>query len=131
MSVAKVLFFLFAFLVAFLIFRLLRSGRLREKYAALWILVGTAVVVLVIWPELLGWVTGLLGIQVPSNLLFFLAIMLLLGVCLHLSLEISKLEGEARILAEEIAILRLRLERGGVGRDSGGKPPTLGDSGVM
>ena len=52
-----------------------------------------------------------LGVQVPSNLLFALTILLALGVCLHLSWEISVVEDETRILAEESAILRADLER--------------------
>ena len=45
----------------------------------------------------------------PSNLLFFLAILLLLGVCLQLSLEISLAEEKSRTLAEHVAILNLQM----------------------
>jgi len=96
--------------VALILTRLLRAGKLREKYAALWILIGTAILLLAGFPGLLVTVSRWFGVQVPSNLLFFLAILLLLAVCLHLSLEISKLEDETRILAEEVAILRLQQE---------------------
>lgn len=87
------------------LFRVLRSGHIREKYAALWILVGAAVIVLAVFPDLLAMLARLTGVQVASNLLFFLAILLLLGVSLHLSLEASKLEDEVRVLAEEVALL--------------------------
>ncbi len=93
------------------LFAVLRQGRMREKYAGLWIVVGVTGAVLGIWPTLLQGLTSFLGFQVPSNLLFFLAILLLLGVCLHLSLEVSQLEDETRTLAEEIAILNEHLDR--------------------
>jgi len=125
-TTGTLLFFLVAGGVAVVIFRLLRSGRLREKYAGLWILVGTSIVALVIWPHVLESITGWLGVQVPANLLFFLAIFLLLGVSLHLSLEISKLEDETRILAEEVAILRLDAER----RGGAASPPPQGANGA-
>ena len=96
-----------AVVVAALLFRVLRSGRLREKYAALWLVLGSVIVILGVWPNLLQWVARLVGVQLAANLLFFLAILLLLGVALHLSLAVSKLEEEARTLAEEVAILRL------------------------
>jgi hypothetical protein len=51
------------------------------------------------------------GVRTPSNLLFFLAALVLLGVCLHLSWEVSRLEDETRRLAEEHAVLRLQVER--------------------
>ncbi|MCL2736635.1 MAG: DUF2304 domain-containing protein [Propionibacteriaceae bacterium] len=93
------------------IFLLLRSRKLKEKYAILWALVGVACLVLVAFPSLLGTVAHFVGIQVGSNLLFTLAILLLLGVCLHLSLEVSSQEDKIRRLAEEAAILRADLER--------------------
>ena len=51
-----------------------------------------------------------MGVQVPSNLLFAMSILMLLGVCLHLSWEISVVEDETRTLAEEVAILRTQVE---------------------
>jgi len=89
---------------------LLRSRRLKEKYAALWILVGVVCIVLAAWPSLLARVAELVGIQVASNLLFTLAIVLLLAICLHLSLEVSGQEDKIRRLAEEAAIAREQLE---------------------
>jgi len=92
------------------IFLLLRSRKLKEKYAVLWALVGIACLVLVAFPHLLSTVASLVGIQVGSNLLFTLAILLLLGICLQLSLEVSAQEDKVRRLAEEAAILRNELE---------------------
>lgn len=108
-------FYLFVALVAIvLILVLLRSRKLKEKYAALWIMVGLAIVLLAIAPGLLYALSRLLGFEVPSNLLFVLAIFLLLGVALHLSLEISRLEDETRILAENVAILNLVVTEAGL-----------------
>ena len=94
-----------------LILELLRRGQLREKYAALWLLIGAAVVVVGLAPGLLSPVSRAVGVQTPSNLLFFVAALVLLGVCLHLSWEVSRLEDETRRLAEEHAVLRLQVER--------------------
>ncbi|MCE3550362.1 DUF2304 domain-containing protein [Pseudonocardia sp. RS11V-5] len=96
---------------------LLRRRQLREKYAVLWILVGTAVVVLTAFPEVLNWISRLLGIIVPANLLFFGALVLLLSVSVHQSWELSRLEDETRKLAEDVAILRLEAEQDRRGRE--------------
>ena len=106
----NLVFLVVALLVAAMIFRVLRSGQLREKYAALWIVLGALIIVLGVWPDLLQAVAGLLGVQLASNLLFFLALVMLLGVALHLSLAVSRMEEEIRTLAEEVAILRLESE---------------------
>lgn len=100
-----------ALVVVLLVLRLLRSRALREKYAALWIVVGLATVILVAFPGLLDWAADVVGFTVPSNLLFLLSVILLLAVALQLSHEISVLEDETRMLAEESAIHRLTITR--------------------
>lgn len=89
---------------------LLRRRQLAEKYAALWLVVGVAVLLLLLVPGLLTWVTRVLGFEVAANLLFFVAVTFLIGVAIHLSWELSRLEDESRTLAEEIALLRDRVE---------------------
>lgn len=96
--------------ILFIVFDMLRLKKIREKYATLWLIVGFATLVLAAFPRLLEIVAQLLSVQVPSNLLFALSIVLALGVCLHLSWEISVVEDETRVLAEEAAILRVQLE---------------------
>ena len=86
----RLFYFLVTVIVIVIILTLLRSRRLREKYAALWIVVGLAIVLLATVPGLLSFLSNLLGFEVPSNLLFVLAIFLLLGVSLHLSRRIPE-----------------------------------------
>lgn len=101
---------IFSLLVVGIVVYLLRGKGLREKYAILWLIVGVSSLVLTAIPGMLRNVTTLVGIQVPSNLLFAIAIIFLTGVALHLSWEVSALEEEARTLSEEAAIQRNRLE---------------------
>ena len=90
---------------------LLRSRRVREKYAFIWIAVGVTVAVLAAFPDVVVWLTGLVGIQTPVNLLFATSLVVLLLVCVQLSVEVSGLEEETRTLTEEVALLRLDVER--------------------
>lgn len=105
-----------AIIMVVVVLLMLRNGRLKEKYAALWLFIGGLTIVLGIFPGLLEWVSGQLGIVVPVNLLFALSILLLVGVSLHVSHELTVLEEETRILAEEVAILRHEVE--GLGRSA-------------
>ncbi len=104
-----------AVVVLGLMLELLRRRQLSEKYAALWLIVGLGVLILLIAPGLLNWASEALGFEVPANLLFLLALTLLLGVSVHLSWELSRLEDETRSLAEELALLRSRVEELEVG----------------
>jgi hypothetical protein len=92
-----------------LLYFLLRTRRIREKYAAVWILVAIAVVILGAFPRILVGFAALAGVGLPVNLLFALAFVTLLTVSIQLSSELSSLEEESRTLAEEVALLRLEL----------------------
>ena len=99
-----------AIAIVALVLEMLRRKKFREKYATLWLVIGALTVVLAAFPQLLSVASDLLGIQLPSTLLFLMSILLLLGVCLHLSWELSVIEDETRTLAEEVAILRTQIE---------------------
>jgi len=103
--------FCLALAIVAIVVEMLRRKRLREKYAVLWLVVGMATLVLAAFPRLLNIVAEFVGVQLPSNLLFIISILMLLGVCLHLSWEISVVEDETRSLAEEVAILRTQMEQ--------------------
>ncbi|WP_394938862.1 DUF2304 domain-containing protein [Psychromicrobium sp. YIM B11713] len=100
-----------ALLIVGVIVQMLRVKKLREKYAVLWLILGIGTAILAAFPGLLGAVSSFVGVQIPSNLLFTIGILLLVGVCLHLSWENSVVEDETRILAEEVAILRAQVEK--------------------
>ena len=90
---------------------MLLRRQLREKYAVLWLAIGLAALLLGIFPAALQWLTIALGFQLPANLIFTLAIALLLAVSLHLSWELTRSEERLRRLAEEAAIARLAQDR--------------------
>lgn len=88
-----------AFLLA-----LLRRGHLRAKYVMLWIPTGLAMLAFAAIPGLLDTVALAAGVAYPPALLFMLAIVLLMVVCMHFSWELSRLEERTRLLAERIAL---------------------------
>lgn len=94
------------------LFELLRRRHLREKYAVLWISVAAVALLLTVVPGLLTGLSNLLGVDVPSNLVFFMALLLLLLATIQHSFEVGRLEEKTRTLAEEIALLRLDVEQG-------------------
>lgn len=118
MSVAVSLVLSISMVVIVLV--MLRNGRLREKYAILWLVIGGLTIILGFFPRLLNWAASIVGVVVPANLLFAMSILLLVGVSLHVSRELTILEDETRILAEEVAILRASVE--GIQRHGTARP---------
>lgn len=95
------------------ILELLRRRQLREKYALLWFAVAIVVGPLAFFPRLLDRVARAVGVVSGVSLVLFLAVVFLLLVCVHLSWEVSRLEEETRVLAEQVALLRMRAPRPG------------------
>ena len=102
-AVASVLLLLF-------VFELIRSRRLRERYALLWLLTGVVVLALSLWRGGLNTIAGWVGVQTyPPAALFAIAALFILGVLLHYSTVISKLSDQNVILAQRVALLEAEL----------------------
>jgi hypothetical protein len=106
------------------LFEMLRRHRLREKYAVIWFIIAICAFIVALFPVLLERATAVLGLQVPANLLFFTASLVLLMLTLQHSYELGRMEERTRTLAEEVALLRLELGR--ANRDS--EPPSPTDT---
>ena len=91
------------------VFELMRSRRLQERYALLWLLTGLVVFVLAVWRGLLGRAADITGIAYPPSALFVLASFFITVVLLHYSTVISKLSEQNTILAQRLALLEGRL----------------------
>lgn len=89
---------------------MLRRRQLSEKYAVLWLAVGVGVLPFAFFPRLIDVLARLLGVASGVSLVLFAGIVFLLVVCVHLSWEVSRLEEETRVLAEEVALIRRERE---------------------
>jgi hypothetical protein len=88
------------------IVELIRRGRLKERYALLWLFAGIILLVFSLSRGLLEYVASLVGIYYPPSLLFLLAFLFLLLITLHFSSVISELSEKNKQLAQELALLR-------------------------
>lgn len=99
----------FSLVVFAAIFYNLRAGRIKERYATWWILIGVIVVAISIFPQILSFLSRSLGVEVPFNLGLFGGGIALLLMTLQFSVDLSKSADVERKLAEEIALLSLRV----------------------
>ena len=92
------------------VFELIRSRRLRERYALLWLLTGVVLVVLSAWRGGLNTIAGWLGVRgYPPAVLFAVATLFILAVLLHYSTVISRLSDQNVVLAQKLALLEAKL----------------------
>ena len=99
-----------------LVLELIRSRRLQERYAVLWLLTGGVILVFAIWTDALNVLADLVGIAYPPSALFVLGAAFILVVLLHYSTVISRLSDQNTALTQRVALLEHRLEESARGR---------------
>jgi hypothetical protein len=93
------------------VFHLIRSRRLRERYALLWLLTGVVLLVLSAWRGGLNTIAGWVGVTgYPPAVLFAVALLFVLVVLLHYSTVVSRLADQNTVLAQRLALLEEQLE---------------------
>lgn len=111
MSVASyILGIVGALLTLIVVIELLRRGRLRERHAIWWLVAGVLALIVGVFPGVLEWAARLVGIGIPTNLVFFISIAVLFLVCIQHSSELTKLEDQTRALAERSTLQSLRID---------------------
>ena len=94
-----------------IVLELIRSRRLRERFALLWLLTGVVLLALSLWRGGLNTIADWVGVETyPPAILFAVASLFILAVLLHYSTVISKLSDQNSILAQRLAILESRLD---------------------
>jgi hypothetical protein len=92
------------------VFELIRSRRLRERYALLWLFTGLVLVVLSAWRSGLNTIAAWLGVRgYPPAVLFAVGLLFVIVVLLHYSTVISRLSDQNVTLAQRLALLEARL----------------------
>src|SRR3990172_2619960 len=110
-----------ALLVALTVVFFVRRWRLKEQYSLLWLVLAVGMVVPAAAPDLVEWFADRLDVIYAPSILFFLALAVVAAMLFHYSLEISRLSDENRELAQELGLLRARLEET-TGQQGGGEP---------
>jgi len=112
MTVTSYIFSILASLaILAVVVELLRRRTLRERHAIWWLLAGVLALIAGVFPQSVTWAAGLLGIAVPTNLVFFVSIGILFLVSLQQSSELTRQEARTRKLAEVVALQDLRLRQ--------------------
>jgi hypothetical protein len=91
-----------------LVLELVRSRRLLERYALLWLASALVLLALAIWKGLLQKIATAMGIFYPPSALFVIAAGFVLVLLLHFSLAVSRLADQSKALAQRLALLEQR-----------------------
>ena len=98
-----------AALLLLVILEFVRRRQLLERYALLWLVTGVSLVVLGAWRGLLSALSDAVGVSAPPNALFAAGLFFLLVLVLDLSVAVSRLSDQSKVLAQRVAMLEQRL----------------------
>lgn len=98
--------FIFVFVI-----ELIRRNHLKERYSLIWLTTSLVLIIFSVWRRLLDYIALKLGIFYPPSFLFLVAITFLIVLLLHFSTTISSLSEKNKRLAQEMGILKTRLDR--------------------
>ena len=91
------------------IFRLLKKQKFALKYSLLWFLAGILMLIIVIWPDVLVWGAELLGIEVASNGLFAICILLEIMIMISITSVISDFANRMKSMVQNMALMEKRI----------------------
>jgi hypothetical protein len=92
-------------ILAFVVHLVIR-GRLKPRYALLWLVASSLLVLVSVWRDLIDLTGEAMAVDYKPALLFLAADMFLMLIVLHLSVAVSTLSDQVRSLAQELALLR-------------------------
>lgn len=92
------------------VLELVRKRKIKEEYSWFWLLIGSAIFILVIWYDLLLFITQLIGSETPMTTLFLFGFLFLLFVNIHYSVKISTFTEQIKRMVQKIGILSKEIE---------------------
>jgi hypothetical protein len=97
-------------LVSLFVINSVRTRKLKEEFALLWLLTSVVLVLTPLVIDYLDMVAYALGIEYPPALIFLLAIITLLLILFQFSLRISRFSEQIKVLVQEVAVLNARIQ---------------------
>ena len=98
-------------LVIIFILRILKKGRINIKYAIIWLIAFSGLLIILIIPNLLQNITKFLGFSLSSNMIIVFFILVLVVINLSLTIIISGQTEKIKLLIQEVSILKKEVER--------------------
>ena len=106
----KVFAILASIAIMALVIEMVRRRKLREEYSWLWMVTGALIILLVIFYDLLVFITHLIGAIAPTTTLFIFGLLFLMLISLYYSMQITKLSLQVKEMAQQLTLLKDEVE---------------------
>ena len=88
----------------FYIIRKIRYSKMQIEYTLFWIVLSIIMILMAVFPQIVYWITWVVGIASPANMVYLFIIGILLVKVFMMTIEISNLESKLQALIQEVGI---------------------------
>jgi hypothetical protein len=99
-----------SFCIVLLVFSLIRRRKLREEYSFLWFGASIGLICVSLFRNALDVAARVVGVEYPPSVLLLGVIVLGFVLAMHYSMSLSHLHEQNKRLAQEVTLLRQRVE---------------------
>lgn len=96
--------------VLFFVIHLVRTKRLKEEYALLWLFMAVVLVLAPLFVDVIDAISFAIGIDYPPALMIVIALICFVLIFFQISVTISRFSEQIKSLAQTLALTRKRLE---------------------
>lgn len=88
----------------FFIVRKIRYSKMQIEYALFWIVLSIVMIIMSVFPEIIYWITRMMGMISAANVVYLFIIAILLVKVFMMTIELSNLENKVKSLAQQVGI---------------------------
>jgi hypothetical protein len=107
---ARVFFVALGLTVLFFVINLVRTKKLKEEYALLWLLMAVTLVVAPLLIDVIDAVSFAIGIDYPPALIIVIALVCFMLIFFQISVTISRFSEQIKSLSQDLALTRKRVQ---------------------
>ena len=93
-----------------LLIRMIWKKKIDLRYALPWLCLCVGMLILDFFPGITSWLPQLMRVSLPINMMFFLGFCFCLLIIFMITMSLSRMGRKQKQLAQEMALLRRRLE---------------------
>ncbi len=106
----KIALTIMVLIYVFLILKTIRKRKLQLSFSIFWLVSAVLLIIAIITPNLIEYLTNLLGFEMPVNMLFCITIFVEFYLIFNLTVKLSNENRKNISLIQEISILKKRVE---------------------
>lgn len=107
---ARFFFIILGLSVLFFVINLVRTKKLKEEHALLWLLMAVALVVAPLFIDIIDAVSFAIGIDYPPALIIVIALVCFALIFFQMSVTISRFSEQIKSLSQDLALARRRIQ---------------------